>query len=68
MGKIVNVILLAISTLTLLYIVLWFMTKNIYLEIGLTLLEIMILEDVIEFFDSLQDYLIKIKGLWKRKA
>jgi hypothetical protein len=68
MGKIVNVILLTISTLTLLYIVLWFMTKNIYLEIGLTLLEIMILEDVIEFFDSLQDYLIKIKELWKRKA
>lgn len=67
LGKAFNIIVLAILTFPLLYLVLFLMSKNIYLEIGLTLIEILIIEEIIETFESLQHYYTKLSKKWKKE-
>ena len=67
LGKAFNIIVLAVLTFPLIYLVLFLMSKNIYLEIGLTLIEILIIEEIIETFESLQHYYTKLSKKWKKE-
>lgn len=67
LGKALNIIVLAVLTFPLLYLVLFLMSKNIYLEIGLTLIEILIIEEIIETFESIHHYYSKLSKKWKKE-
>lgn len=63
-GKLFNVLFLAILTFALIYVTLFFMGKYIYLEIGLTMLQFLVLEEFIEFLESMYNYYLKLKHKW----
>lgn len=67
-GNAFNILTLVILTFPLIYIVLFLMTKHIYIEIGLTMLQFLILEEVVEAIDSIHNYITKIKKKWKKEV
>lgn len=64
LGKAINILLLTLLSFPLIYFVLYLMNRNIYLEIGLTLLQFMILEEVVEVFESIHHLYSKAKLKW----
>ena len=66
-GNVFNILTLVILTFPLIYIVLFLMTKHIYIEIGLTMLQFLILEEVVEAIDSIHNYITKLKKKWKKE-
>jgi hypothetical protein len=58
LGKAINLMMIFISY-PLMYLVIYLMTKNIYLEMGLTLLQLLIMEELIETLDSFYGLLLK---------
>ena len=58
LGKAINLMMIFISY-PLMYLVLYLMTKHIYLEMGLTLLQLLIMEELIETLDSFYGLLMK---------
>ena len=66
-GNAFNILTLVILTFPLIYIVLFLMTKHIYIEIGLTMLQFLILEEVAEAIDSIHNYITKLKKKWKKE-
>jgi len=53
LGKAVNIFSLIILSFPLIYLVLYLMTKNIYLEMGVTLLSFLIIEEFVEIIESI---------------
>ena len=66
-GNAFNILTLAISTFPLIYVVLFLMTKYIYTEIGLAMLQFLILEEVVEAIESIQNYFTKFNKKWKKE-
>jgi len=58
-GKAINLLILALLTFPALWIVLYLMKHNIYLEIGLTLVQLILLEETVKIIYSVQDLFIK---------
>lgn len=52
-GKAFNIFSIFIISVFAIFIVIYLMTKGIYLEMGLTLLQLLIIEEIIEVFDSI---------------
>lgn len=63
-GKAFNIIFLSILTFPLIYVILFLMGKYIYLELGLTMLQFLILEEFIESIESIYNYYLKLKSKW----
>jgi len=63
-GKAFNIVFLSILTFPLIYFILFLMGKYIYLEIGLTMLQFLILEEFIESLESIYNYYLKLKHKW----
>lgn len=61
LGKAVNIISLSILSIPIIYLVLYLMTKNIYLEVGLTLLQFLIVEEFVEAIESIEHLYSKFK-------
>jgi hypothetical protein len=66
-GKALNIISLAFLTYPIIYIVLYLMTKNIYIEIGLTMLQFLFLEEVVEVLESIFNFITKFIEKCKKK-
>lgn len=66
-GKALNIVILAILTYPIIYIVLFLMTKNIYIEIGFTMLQFLFLEEVVEVLESIKHFFNKIITKCKKK-
>lgn len=65
MGKAINVLCILILSIILIYVVLFLMTKHIYLEMGLSLLQILVMEEIIEIFESIYRPVFKKLNLEK---
>ena len=66
-GKALNIITLAFLTYPVIYIVLFLMTNNIYIEIGFTMLQFLLLEEVVEVLESIKHFINKIITKCKKK-
>jgi len=64
LGKIWNFIILALLSFPYMYIVLYLMEFNIYLEMGLTLVALLVVEEGVEVVESLEHTIMK---LWKKR-
>ena len=61
LGKAVNIFSLALLSIPVVYFVLYLMTKNIYLEIGVTLLHFLIVEEFYESIESIEHLVSKYR-------
>jgi hypothetical protein len=59
-GKLFNIILLAAITFPIIYLVLFMMEKGVYVTMGVTLLQLLIVEEVLEIIDYFYNKLKKI--------
>jgi CHASE2 domain-containing sensor protein len=60
-GKLFNVLLLAIISFPLIYLVLFMMEAGVYVTLGVTLLQLLMVEEVLEIIDFIYDKLRKLK-------
>jgi hypothetical protein len=67
-GKVVNVFILFLLSLPILFIVLFFMVKfNVYIEIGLTLLQFLLYEELTEIISPIYEKFSNFKFIKKYK-
>jgi hypothetical protein len=60
-GKLFNVLLLALISFPLIYLVLFMMEAGIYVTMGVTLLQLLMVEEVLEIIDFIYDKLRRLK-------
>jgi|GEM_PF-2570822 hypothetical protein len=60
-AKAFNIPMLAICSFPVMYLSLYLMTQNIYLEMGLTLLQFILVEETIEAFESIPQMISKFR-------
>jgi CHASE2 domain-containing sensor protein len=66
-GKLFNVLLLAIISFPLIYLVLFMMEGGVYVTLGVTLLQLLMVEEVLEIIDFIYDKLRRLQPSKKQK-